>query len=257
MPHLEICANSVQSAINAQTANAYRVELCDNLWEGGTTPSGATVRLARKHLTSTLLNVLIRPRGGDFCYSDVEFETCKEDIKLCKEWGVDGIVCGVLKSDFTIDATRTHELIKLAKPLPFTFHRAFDLCSNLDTALHTLIELGVDRVLSSGGASSVREGLQKLQHLNKNIAANKIIIMPGGGVTDNNVQEFMDVTGCEEFHCSAKVGKQSKMDWRLWNGVPMNSSEDIPEDVNNESNLVQIKKVLTAMDNRRKDARAK
>eukprot|EP01134_Creolimax_fragrantissima_P000292 CFRG0292T1 len=245
MVRLEICANSVQSSINAQEGGAYRVELCDNMWEGGTTSSAATIQLSRKYLTSTLLNVLIRPRGGDFCYSDMEFETIKHDIILSKQWGVDGIVCGVLNADYTIDSVRTKELLELSRPLPFTFHRAFDVCVDLDTALDILVEMGVDRVLTSGGANTVKVGLSALKRLN--IRANgRIIIMPGGGVNDENIRELMDTTGCTEFHCSAKRRKMSTMDKTKWNGVQMNSSKDIAEDSTWESCVDQIRAVKEA-----------
>ena len=126
---LEICANSVQSAINAELGGAHRVELCDNLWEGGTTPSTATIRLTCQHLNIDVY-ILIRPRGGDFVYSDLEFEIMKEDIKQSKKLGVDGIVSGILLPNGNIDVPRTKELVELSKPLSFTFHRAFDLVNN-------------------------------------------------------------------------------------------------------------------------------
>ena len=131
---LEICSNSTQSALNAQIAGAKRVELWSNLWESGTTPSYGSIKRAR-NLLDIQVFILIRPRGGDFVYSELEFDIIKEDILLCKEIGVDGIVSGVLKPDNSIDLPRTQELIELSKPLPFTFHRAFDITPDLFQSL--------------------------------------------------------------------------------------------------------------------------
>ena len=147
---LEICANSVQSALNAQEAGADRVELCDNLWESGTTPGPGSLKLARK-LLSIGLFVLIRPRGGDFIYSELEFDIIKEEIKWAKDLGVDGIVSGVLTAKGSVDIERTVQLVELAHPLPFTFHRAFDVTPNLKDSLQDLINCGVQRGLNFRG----------------------------------------------------------------------------------------------------------
>jgi len=144
---LEICADSVQSAIDAQKAGASRVELCDNLLEGGTTPSYGTITSARDNLEIGL-HVLIRPRAGDFLYSDLEFQIMRRDIKICKECGTDGIVIGILKKEGTIDVERTAELVKLAHPMSVTFHRAFDMCINPEQGLEDIIASGADRVLT-------------------------------------------------------------------------------------------------------------
>ena len=155
---LEICAANIESALNAQIAGADRIEYCDNLWEGGTTASFGLIKSLRKELNIELF-VLIRPRGGDFLYSTIEFESMLEDIKTFKNLGVDGIVSGVLKKDASIDQERTSNLVEASYPLPFTFHRAFDMSNNLFESMEEIINCGASRILSSGGANSVSEGL--------------------------------------------------------------------------------------------------
>ena len=176
---VEVCAFSAQSAINAAKAGAFRVELCDNFLEGGTTPGYGTIETARKNI-SIKLNVLVRPRGGDFLYSSLEFETLLKDIKAAKDLGADGVAVGVLTKDGMIDIGRMKEITALAKPLSVTFHRAFDCTANPYDALDALIELGIDRVLTSGTKSSAYEGKEILAGLVKK-ADGRIIIMPGGG----------------------------------------------------------------------------
>ena len=161
---LEVCVDSAESAIAAQAGGAARVELCDNLLEGGTTPSAGTIELARKHL-NIAMNVIIRPRGGDFDYSDLEFEIMQRDIQVARERGADGVVIGILKPNGTIDKTRTCRLIALARPMSVTFHKAFDVTRDPFEALDTLIEVGVDRVLTSGQEASVIEGLGVVKEL--------------------------------------------------------------------------------------------
>ncbi|MDH5366845.1 MAG: copper homeostasis protein CutC [Cyclobacteriaceae bacterium] len=239
---LEICTNSVQSTINAEVAGAHRVELCDNLWEGGTTPSAASIKLA-KEKTSIELFVLIRPRGGDFVYSDLEFETIKEDINIAKELGADGIVSGVLLSNGNIDKKRTSELVKLSSPLPFTFHRAFDVTPEPMKALEDIIECGAIRILTSGQKNTAIEGVDFLEQLQIK-AKGRITIMPGGGINDSNINQLLS-TKCREFHMSGKspiegYGKNSKL--------KMNGSKDIPENVIYTSDVDKIKKVIAKLD---------
>jgi copper homeostasis protein len=154
---LEICLESCEDAIAAQKGGAQRVELCDNLIEGGTTPSAGMIAMTREY-RSIGLQVIIRPRGGDFCYSEIELDAMKYDIHHCKTLGVDGVVFGLLKSDGNIDYERTRELIEIARPMNVTFHRAFDMCKDPYQALEELIELGVDRILTSGQEPTVFEG---------------------------------------------------------------------------------------------------
>lgn len=197
---LEICANSYQSAISAQKAGADRIELCSELSVGGITPSYGLLQKVSKAITIPK-NVLIRPRSGNFCYSNKEFQQMKIDIKLCKKLGFNGIVTGVLNSDNTIDIKRTKELLEISKPLSFTFHRAFDCVKNPREALLELINLKVDRILTSGLEKNAEEGIKLLKEL-KQIAKNKIIILPGSGINLNNVHKFKDA-GFEEIHTSA------------------------------------------------------
>ena len=197
---LEVCANSYESALNAQKGGAQRIELCEDLAVGGLTPN---FELSKKVISELNIPVfiLIRPRDGDFNYSGEEFEQIKKDIIIFKELGCKGIVSGILtKKDNNIDISRTRELIELSKPLEFTFHRAFDEVLNPIQALHQLIELKVDRILTSGQAETAVKGLDLLKEL-INIAENKIIIMPGSGVNINNILEFKKI-GSKEIHGS-------------------------------------------------------
>jgi copper homeostasis protein len=209
---LEVCANSYESALAAQIGGAKRVEFCDNLAEGGTTPSYAQIALAKKNLSIEVWPI-IRPRGGDFLYSDIEFELMKEDIKICKSLNCEGIVTGILKDDGTIDKERCAILIELAKPMDVAFHRAFDMSNDMDQALEDLIGLNIKRVLTSGGASSAILGAERLAQLVKK-ANGRIIIMPGAGINENNIKELIDQTGATQFHASAKVFVPSKMKFR-------------------------------------------
>ncbi|PJF40216.1 MAG: copper homeostasis protein CutC [Phototrophicales bacterium] len=208
----EVCVDSVESAIAAQAGGAHRVELCDNLVEGGTTPSAGTIAMARKHLDIGI-QVIIRPRGGDFCYSDVEFEIMKYDIERAKQLGADGVVIGLLNPDGTIDVERTRELVDLARPMSVTFHRAFDMTRDPHQALEDLISLGIDRVLTSGQEISVLEGLDLIIELVKQ-ADGRIIIMPGGGITERNVNKIVQASGVTEFHATSTVSAESAMNYR-------------------------------------------
>lgn len=197
---LEICANSYQSAKNAQDAGAQRIELCSELSVGGITPSYGLI----KQVVTTLhidTFVLIRPRSGNFCYSEDEFEHIKNDIQICKDLGCHGIVSGVLNPDNTIDIERTREIMELSKPLAFTFHRAFDVVLNPKQALEQLIDLGVGRVLTSGQQPKAIEGLTTLKEL-KQQAQNRITILVGSGINSENTKTFKDA-GFEEIHASA------------------------------------------------------
>jgi copper homeostasis protein len=211
---LEVCANSVTSAIAAQNGGASRVELCENLAEGGTTPSYGQLILARKHLHIKLY-VLIRPRRGDFLYSDLEFEIMQADIRNCIEAGCDGIVIGILNADGSIDKPRCTELIRMAKQwgLGVTFHRAFDMCADQYQALEDIIEIGCDRILTSGGKSTAMEGANILMHLVEK-AAGRITIMPGSGITENNVADLVHFTGVTEIHSSARISIPSQMKYK-------------------------------------------
>lgn len=197
---LEICANSYQSALNAEKAGADRIELCSELSIGGITPSYGLLEKISKEITIPV-NVLIRPRSGNFCYTDDEFEIMKTNIKICKELGFNGIVSGILNPDNSIDIKRTRELIVISKPLSFTFHRAFDCVQNPKESLQQLINLKVDRILTSGLQEKAKNGINLLIELQE-IAKNKLIILPGSGIQQKNVLHFKKA-GFKEIHASA------------------------------------------------------
>jgi len=208
---LEVCANSVQSAIAAQEGGANRIELCDNLHEGGTTPSYGQIKATLKHLTIPV-HVLLRPRTGDFLYTDHEFEVIKADLEICAQLGCHAVVTGILNADGTIDKPRCAELVKMAKQagLKTTFHRAFDLCADMFQALEEIIELGFDCILTSGGKTTAIEGASKIAQLIQR-AADRISIMPGGGVSEYNVADMVHFTGATQIHSSARVRRKSGM----------------------------------------------
>ena len=206
---LEVCCYTAESAIIAEEAGADRIELCDNYSEGGTTPSFAVVKFCLEKLKIPV-NVIVRPRGGDFLYSDSEYEIIKQDIIKLKEMSVNGIVTGFLNSDGEIDLEKTKETAELISPLEFTFHRAFDMCKDPFKVLEPLVNLGVNRVLTSGAKVDVDEGIDNLIKLVK-LADNKISIMPGCGVTDKNLKTLIQRTDAVEYHSSAKTFVQSGM----------------------------------------------
>jgi len=194
----EICLDSVAGVRAAKDAGADRVELCADLMEGGTTPSLGTIRAACK-VGGIAVNVIIRPRGGDFLFDGDEFAAMKTDVEAAKAEGADGVVIGLLMPDGTIDVPRTRELIALARPLSVTFHRAFDMTPDPFAALETLIDLGVDRVLTSGQEVTVLEGLPLIADLIER-AGDHIIVMPGGGITERNVARIVEAAHPKEIH---------------------------------------------------------
>jgi copper homeostasis protein len=211
---LEVCANSVTSALAAQEGGASRVELCENLREGGTTPSHGQILMARKKLHIKLY-VLLRPRSGDFLYSDLEFDVMMADLRYCVEAGCDGVVIGILNADGTIDKERCTALATAAKQwgLGVTFHRAFDICSDMEQALEDIIEIGCERILTSGGKITAIEGLGTIANLIKK-ADGRITIMPGSGINEKNVGDVVQFTGATEVHASAKASVYSKMEYK-------------------------------------------
>jgi copper homeostasis protein len=198
----EICIDSVAGAIAAEEAGAHRVELCAALFEGGLTPTLGTVRAALAAVSSIKVNVIIRPRGGDFIYDEHEVAAMEHDAALVREAGADGIVIGALTPEGTIDRPVAERLIAAAGGLPVTFHRAFDMTADPFAALEELVDLGVDRVLTSGQDVSVLEGAPLIAELVER-AGDRIIVMPGGGVTDRNVARIVAATGAREIHFAA------------------------------------------------------
>lgn len=209
---LEICADSVESAVAAERGGARRVELCANLLEGGVTPSAGLITTVRKKLGIDLY-VMIRPRGGDFCYTGEEFETMKQDVLLARQLGANGIVFGILQENGDIDTARTRCLVDMARPLKVTFHRAFDMSRDLDKSLHDVIETGADRVLTSGGEQKVENGVPVIGKLMRT-AESRIAIMVGGGITSENVHNIVEATGVREIHASVRVNVPSPMRYR-------------------------------------------
>lgn len=208
-PKIEICLENIESIIAAEEGGADRVEFCSDLFEGGLTPSLGMFRTARKH-TNIDMNVMIRPRGGDFCYSDLEFETMLENTKIFKEEGANAIVFGILNPDGTIDKERCEKLIEVARPLEVTFHRAFDMSVDAIESLKTLIELKVDRVLSSGLEATVMEGLLTLKEMIE-FAKDDIIVMPGCGISERNFDYIKKELQAKEYHVYLPMEQQSKM----------------------------------------------
>jgi len=237
---LEICTTSYQSAINAQESSAHRIELCSELSVGGITPSFGLIKQVIEAL-SIPVNVLIRPRSGNFTYSKAEFDIMKHDIQLCKDLGCSGIVSGILNADNTIDVKRTKELIQFSKPLSFTFHRAFDWTPNPIQALEQLIDLGVQRILTSGQESTAKEGLELLQQLKKK-ANNRISILPGGGINSENAILFKNA-GFSEIHASASTIKQICKT----PNVLMNSEKFFDETIEVYSDVKKIKSILKSI----------
>jgi copper homeostasis protein len=208
----EICVDSVAGVRAAKDAGAQRVELCANLLEGGITPSLGTIRQART-VVGVDLNVMIRPRGGDFLFNEGEFAAMQADIETAKTEGANGLVIGLLTATGEIDAGRTRELVALARPLSVTFHRAFDVAAEPFGALETLIDLGVDRVLTSGQEPSVLEGLPLIVELMKR-AGDRIVVMPGGGITARNVARIVAAARPREMHFAALEPIASGMKFR-------------------------------------------
>ncbi len=240
--NIEVCANSVQSVVEAEKGGAIRVELCDNLYEGGTTPSAASIKLA-KQKSSIKINVIIRPRGGDFCYSDLEFETMKQDIEIAKTLGADGVVFGILLADGNVDTVRNSILKNIAGDLSTTFHRAFDVVKNPQNSLNDIIDIGFDRLLTSGLQPSAYQGKTLIKSLIEE-SKNKIIIMPGSGISETNVRELVDYTGAQEIHLSGQVAIESKMQHKSSN-VKMNAFDEMNEFIIKQTSADRIKNILS------------
>jgi copper homeostasis protein len=208
---LEICCFNIQSALIAQQMGASRIELCNSPAEGGTTPSLSTVEIARNHLRLDLFPI-IRPREGDFLYSEEEYQIMKSDIMYCKKAGCDGVVIGLLNPDGSIDKSRVSRLVEIAYPMEVTFHRAFDWCANPFEAMEDIITTGCTRLLSSGQKPTAPEGAQLLKELVRQ-AEDRIVVMPGSGIRSSNLSGIIEITGAEEFHSSARVLHKSRMEF--------------------------------------------
>ncbi len=241
---IEICVASLQSGLAAQEGGATRIELCDNLYEGGTTPSYAAIKMAVR-LLDIGVHVMIRPRGGDFCYDELDFQLMQENIKACKKLKVQGVVFGILLPDGQVDVVRTQRLAELARPLSTTFHRAFDVTSDPFTALEDIIHTGVDRVLTAGQQNKAPLGAELIRQLVEQ-AAQRIIIMPGSGLNKENIRDFRDQTGACEFHLSAKAAVNSRMTFRKQD-VTMGGLPQIPEYEINVTHADLVKQVVASV----------
>ncbi|MEX0291145.1 MAG: copper homeostasis protein CutC [Flavobacteriaceae bacterium] len=234
---VEICANSLQSAINAEKAGADRLELCSELGVGGITPSYGLLKSIKRVITIPV-HVLIRPRSGDFTYSEYDFEIMKEDIQKCAEMGFEGIVSGVLLEDLTLDQQRTEELVALSEEMTFTFHRAFDWVKDPRLTFRQLQDMGVDYVLSSGQQNTAIEGLQILKELLQ--LAKSCKPMPGGGINATNAQTFLE-SNFDAIHLS---GTQFHRTLSAVPKVSMNSAAFLKEDQLAISSIERVEKVI-------------
>ena len=243
MAILEICAGSVESAIAARDGGAARIELCVALEIGGTTPSAGLIAEARK-IEGIVLNVIIRPRGGDFLYDSHEASCMEQDISTCKQLGADGVVIGALTADGEIDTVLCKRLIAAADGMSVTFHRAFDMCRDPKKALEELIGLGCDRVLTSGQAATAEAGIPLLKELVEQ-AAGRIIIMPGCGVSSKNAAYILQATGAQEIHASARKSVGSGMTFRH-SGVNMGTPGS-DEYARKETDLKEVESIVQSI----------
>ncbi|HOO32933.1 MAG TPA: copper homeostasis protein CutC [Thermotogota bacterium] len=239
--NLEICVDLLESAIIAQDGGADRIELCADLQLGGTTPSAGLMKAVRKHLKIDIY-AMIRPRSGDFFYNAMEFETMKADVETAKALGMDGVVFGILDENGNIDKARMKELIELANPMNVTVHRAFDVSNDLFNSLDVLINLGVERILTSAGGLKVTDDLPLLTEIVRK-ADKRIKIMAGSGVTAENASEIIK-TGVDELHLSAKSKYRSQMFFKK--EISMGTSEEEFVEKTDLEKVRQLKKICDA-----------
>lgn len=219
---IEICANSAQSCVEAEQGGAKRVELCAAIPEGGTTPSYGEIKTAQALASKIDINIIIRPRGGDFLYTEAEVQSMLYDIEMAKELGIHGVVFGCLTKEGDLDVRLMKRLMDAARPLSITCHRAFDVCREPFIALEQLIDLGCDRILTSGQQATAEQGIPMIAELVKR-AGGRIVIMPGSGVRETNIAKIEAETGAMEFHTSARSIIHSPMIYRNEH-VPMGSN---------------------------------
>lgn len=235
---LEICSFDLLSALIAQEAGAQRIELCAGPAEGGTTPGPGLIRVAREKIHIDVYPI-IRPRGGDFLYTDEEFDIMMKEVAYCKEVGCNGVVIGLLNADGTIDKSRTARLVDLAYPLGVTFHRAFDWAVNPFEAMEDIISVGCERILTSGQHPTAPEGADLINELVRQ-ADDRIIIMPGSGVRADNIIALAEKTDASEFHTSARTKAPSQMEF-----VNTSMKDDMSAVRADREEIVKIIRLLT------------
>lgn len=225
---LEVCVDSVQSAIEAAKGGADRVELCSNLVIGGTSPSVALFRQIRKY-TDLKIRVLLRPRFGDFCYDEYEYAILKEEAAMYRDLGTDGIVTGILCPDGSLNLEQMGEIVRLADGTDVSLHRAFDMCADPYVALEQAVELGICTVLTSGQKNSAWEGRDMIRELVRR-SAGRIEILAGAGISPETIEKLYRYTGTKAYHMSGKVVKNSRMKYRkedVCMGIPGFSEYEI------------------------------
>lgn len=242
---LEIIGFTIEGCLIAQSAGANRIELCDNPNEGGTTASYGFIKAAREKLHIDLYP-MIHPRGGDFFYTDEEFDIIKTDVKLCKEIGCNGVVIGALTKDGKVDKKRSSLLVDIAYPLGVTFHRAFDRTSDPFEALENIIDIGCERILTSGQKPTATEGAELLKQLIMQ-ADDRIIIMPGSGVRSENISKLAESTGAVEFHTSARIRVPGKMTYI--NPLMKENTDAISVDADEVKKIINALLLIKATDN--------
>ncbi|MDR1003843.1 MAG: copper homeostasis protein CutC [Prevotellaceae bacterium] len=240
----EVCANSAESSLAAQTGGATRVELCAGIPEGGTTPSCGEMATARELLTTTRLHVIIRPRGGDFLYSPLEQRIMLADIENARRLKVDGLVFGCLNQAGDMDVPFLTQLMEASQGMAVTFHRAFDMCRSPQESLEQLIELGVQRILTSGGKPTAEQGIPLLKELNQQ-AAGRISIMAGSHVNEQNIARIASETGIREFHFSARLSVESNMRYRN-KAVSMGGAVHVEEYSRMVTSAERVKRIVSA-----------
>lgn len=246
---LEICTDTLTSSLIAEKAGADRIELCADLCIGGTTPSAGLIKSVTSQL-SIPIAVMIRPRAGDFCYSDNELETMKLDIQFAKEAGAEAVVFGVLTSDGAINTHAMQSLIECARPMAVVCHRAFDMSQNAEQSLRQLVALGVDRLLTSGFANKAFEGLETIVSLAE-MSKNDITIVVGSGISYETIPQFIDCTAIQEYHMSAKKIKDSQMTFRKHH-ISMGSASSSHEYIIEEASYDTIKKIKSLLNTYKK-----
>ena len=242
---LEICANSIESVKEASKGGADRVELSDNLYEGGTTPSAGTLIQAKKSSAIPVF-VIIRPRGGDFCYDEEEVEVMLRDIEMAKDLGADGMVLGCLKPDGTVDRETCSRLVEACGDLPVTFHRAFDMTRDPLEALEAIRSLGVSRLLTSGQKNKALDGAELIAKLQEE-AGKSLKIMAGGGINEQNIAALAQKTNILAFHASMTEVVESNMQFRQ-RDVSMGGLPDIPEYSRKITSTARVRKMIDILE---------